>query len=297
MTIKLQMKKKTSMGQSSSSYQSQLLTELNSAIFNQMLTVQNQNTSGCSTINNLTFVNGTTGVINCATININQTAQVNCTNTANFTTNIQQNIANTINSAISQMAQSTQTATQSFLASAVSANSSSTSIVTHIQNLISTNINTAVTNSCISNAQLIQNNTFTNNGTINCAAPGTTTSTGMSALTINQNAVLQSVSSCVGNSVFNLLANDALVSQVATTASNTQTTTQAGISSLIPSVGTLLVILGIVIVVAIIAGVIYTVYKKQSPQGQAITAATQVASAIATPQNVAAAAATPVKRW
>ncbi|AYV86412.1 MAG: hypothetical protein Sylvanvirus1_8 [Sylvanvirus sp.] len=261
------------MGQSSSAYSSQLSTQLNSAIFNSMLNIQNQNAQNCTSTQVQNFTNGPTGVIQCS-INLSQVAQLVCNSMANFNTNASNNITTVINSAIQQMSTQAQTASQAFLTTALSMNVSNTQLVSHIQNLISTNLNTSIINMCLQNAAVIQNGTFLNNGTITCSP----TTAGPGAITINQNAQLQAIASCITNNVFTLLASDTLLASIATAASQTQTTTQAGIFSFL-SLTTLFIVLAVLALLAL--G--YYIYKKQSPQGQAATAATTIAQGLLVP--------------
>lgn len=266
------------MGQSSSAYQSQISSVLSQAIFNSMLVVQNQNSSNCNSTQIQSFQNGATGVINCASVNLTQIAQNVCTAQSNFMTNVSAQITTVINNAISQMATQNQKIVQDFLATALSNNVSNTQLISHIQNIINTNLNTTLTTSCINNAAVIQQGTFINNGTINCMPsvnPDGTKNPG--ALNINQNAQLQAISSCVANTVFQVLANDQLLGTIATQASQTQTVTQAGPAAAIANaLGKLFsnpaVI--VIVIILIIAGLIFVIFRygKKSPNPYAMLA-------------------------
>jgi len=277
------------MGQSSSTYQSQLLTELNQAVFSQLTNIQNNSANTCKTNQNLNVTIGPNGRIACTgTINFVQNNQTVCSNTATFTNTTTTQLTTALNNAIQQMATSNQSATQGFLTASLSQTSSASNTVSYIQNLISTNISNIVTNSCINSATVDQNNQLVINGVI----------TDCTTFNASQNSSLNVVSQCVASNIFSILAQNSLVQQAAQTASASQTVVQMGPIDAIGNAlknlfsGTSGIIIAVIIVVVILVVIGYYVKKGggggvpsvTTPTGGGTTSASAGATIAANPE-------------
>ena len=264
-----------------SSFLNATSTVLNQYMFNQMVTVVNQNTALCKTGQTINLVVGPTGVINCPTITLSNTNQNNCSLSAIFNTTQNTNITQIATNALNQAITQNQTVNQQFLSLASSMNVSSTTLQQNITNFLQQTLTTNITNNCIVNSTTDQNQNVTVNGTINCSCtPSTTTATTCGAngsLMIGNNSQTAVLSSCVSNNVISLLSTQNTANTATTNATQATTVTQQGLFQGLASFftglfsGPLGVILIIVLVIAIVGGVIYGFTKLKSKSQPATT--------------------------
>jgi len=225
----------------SSSYTQSIIDDYNANLTNIMVNNSSSSLSTCKTNQRITI--DELILVNCP-VAIDQNSQVVCNLKSEFSGSNTANLSSMLQSAVDNSAETSQKSTQGFLATSVSASVSATDMRTYIKNIIQTNVNQSLVESCITESNVDQDNHLKkiscNSGKVN----------------VGQNAQLNQFSSCMTTMVVDLLKNDTIVTKAISKAVTEQTTTQKGLDSLLEA------LLGPLIVVAIVMIIGLVIYKQ-----------------------------------
>lgn len=202
-------------------------------------------------------------------LSVMQTANVNCNVSSIFNSSSTTDLTTLMNTAIDQSAKSSNKTVQDFMATGSSSTDSTVNVSMYLKQIVSKNIQTNKTQTCIAQAQVNQNQQIDMSGVVfNCTAGST--------FNFGQNAQVAVLVSCLMNDLTSVATSDTNLQTLSQAADQAASTSQSGVGDIIRSFfnSTMMIVIACIIAAVIIGFFVLKVLL--SPSGQlAITNASQ----------------------
>lgn len=244
------------MGNISSQQMKNNVNLLNKAIFDQINSIVNNDTSNCQ--NNQVIqayfgviptgnVGGQTTFANCvpqavfnSNINTNQSAVTNCNLTSSTSQTIQTSFTNSVSNALDQVAKATTSQNADWLSSALNVGIQNINNTQDVANLFKSAINNNVMNTCVSNAIANQNIQQ-----IYCGVY-------YGDININQNSTVASIADCASQAVLSAFAANKDVNKLVQEADATMSQRTQGLVALLSQYKWIILGIAVILIIALI---------------------------------------------
>lgn len=232
------------MGNSSSQTIQQTLSIFNQNLFNAVQRITNNASATCNIAQNLSIRTDNV-IFDCENaFNIGQVAACTSDLSQTFSAANSNDIANLMQAALQQTANSDSKQVNDFLSTGVSVNNQTQSLQQHVENIISTNIQSIITNGCTSYANLTQGqvldlkNTTIRGGQCN----------------ITQSAQATAIANCLANNTLDIISRNAELIQAAQGAATKVDQENSGVGNIIGGLTTawiIIIVIGAIVFIVI----------------------------------------------